>query len=348
MTNPTDNFDALTAALESGNHDEIERLMAAEEKTEKEQEDPAEDTDSAATEIPEETADDDTQSEESEDSPTDEVDNGEAPKKDEEEVSTEAAVTAASTDSLTEREKELQRELQRYKSDAGRVPFVQKRLAELERELRAYKAREAQTTQSVNGNKINASDVVLDEDTQREIDSLRETDPVMAKLFERVAKTAIATSRHNTEQVVTTLTQAEQEDEDYRFLMEQKQALLAEIPQADEIFATPQWKQWKETLTPGQRAMAESSYATDVRQALHAFAAAMQSQQAHTVPATPAVQPAAKVSTETSEKVKEARERKVAGSAEVKSTSPKKSVELDDDAFFREAYESIGKTSHIL
>lgn len=348
MTNPTDNFDALTAALESGNHDEIERLMNAEEKTEKEQEAPAEDTDSAATEIPEETADDDTQSEESEDSPTDEVENGEPSEKDKEEVSNEAAVTAASTDSLTEREKELQRELQRYKSDAGRVPFVQKRLAELERELRAYKAREAQTTQGVNS-KINATDVVLDEDTQREIDSLRETDPVMAKLLEKVAKTAIATSRHNTEQAVTTLTQAEQEDEDYRFLMEQKQALLAEIPRADEIFATPQWKEWKTTLTPGQRAMAESSYAADVRQAIYAFAAAMQSQQAAPAPVIPAAPaPAAKASTEASEKVKEARERKVAGSAEVKSTSPKKSVELDDDAFFREAYESIGKTSHIL
>lgn len=346
MTNPTDDFDAISAAIESGDLAELDKLMEEQEKTEQEQEPEAENTDSADDGVSEDTADDSNESDESEDSPTDEVENGEHSEKDKEEVSTEAAVTAASTDSPTEREKELQKELQRYKSDAGRVPFVQKRLSELERELRAYKAREAQTTQSVNG-KINATDVVLDEDTQREIDSLRETDPVMAKLFEKVAKTAIATARHNTDQVVTTLTQAEQEDEDYRFLMEQKQILLSEIPKADEIFATPQWKQWKDTLSPGQRAMAESSYASDVRQAVYAFAAAMQSLQAP-APTPVAAAPAAKVSTEASEKVKEARERKVAGSAEVKSSSPKKSVELDEEAFFREAYESIGKASHIL
>lgn len=339
--NTAKDFDAISRALEKGDTEELDRLMAvADEAPENDEEDKepevpeVEDTDSTEEKVPEE---DDAN--ESEDSPT-EVDDGDSTKDGED--PTEAAVTAASTVTNTEREKELERELQRVKSDAGRVPFIQRRMAELERELRAYKAREAQPTPGTGG--TNAASVELDPETQREIDELREVDPVMAKTLERVAKAALAAASSRVDQVVTTFTQADQEAEDYRFLSEQKAELLREIPQADQIFATPEWSRWKDTLTPGQRAMAESAYATDVKQAIYAFAAAMQAAQGRPAQPAPAVQqpdPAA-------EKVKQARNQKVAKSADVSAATARRTVELDEAAFFEEAYNKVGKDNHIL
>lgn len=319
-------FDKLSAAMDSGNFEELDRLMAAEEEVEEE-------TDEVVDEAPllpepeVETPDEDAADDKSESSP--EVDND---VDDEEETNTEAAVPAAST------AKDTEQELQRLRSDAGRVPFIQRKMAELERELRAYKARDAQPTPS-NGGKQDLKDITLDEETQREIDELREVDPTLAKTLERVAKTAIATANARVDHAVTTMTQADQEQDDFNFLMEQKSELVREIPQADAIFATPEWKQWKDTLTPGQRALAESSYASEVKQAIYAFAAVMQQQQPTKVVETPVPE---------NTKLREDRARKVGTSAEVKTSAAKKAVDLDEDAYFAEQYDKIGKANHIL
>lgn len=352
MTNSTDkDFDAIAAAMESGDLDALEKLMTSEENQETVVEEEAEPIDSAVDPALLE----DTPTEEvgtSEDSPEDdtEVADGETKPEDTSataaDAATEAATPAAST--ASEREKELERELQRYKSDAGRVPFIQRRMAELEREVRAYKARDTQPTQGV---KVSPDGVELDEETKKQIEELREIDPVMAKTMERVAKAAIAGSKAQVDQAFTTFTQVEQEHDDENFLMNQRAELVRDVPKAYEIFALPQWQEWKDTLTPGQRAMAESSYAADVKQAIYAFAATMQKAQGTEVVPTqvvttvPAATPA---STEVSDKVKEARNRKVATSAEVKTSSAKKTVELDEDAYFREMYEKVGKENHIL
>lgn len=343
MSNPTDDFDAIAKAMESGDLDALSKLMESDEENTENKEPEAELTGSAIDEVPGDDASTD-EVDESEDSPKDdEVATGET--KPEETSATEAATPAAST--ASDREKELERELQRYKSDAGRVPFIQRRMAELEREVRAYKARDTQPTQGV---KISPDGVELDDETKKQIEELREIDPVMAKTMERVAKAAIAGSKAHVDHAFTTFTQVEQEHDDENFLMEQRAELVRDVPKAYEIFALPQWKEWKETLTPGQRAMAESSYAADVKQAIYAFAAVMQQAEgaataAPVVEATPTATPA---STEVSDKIKEARQRKVATAAEVKTASAKKSVELDEDAYFREMYEKVGKENHIL
>lgn len=318
-------FDAIAKAIESGDNTELDKLM------EQENEEVAVVVEEEVL-IPEDPiVENANESEETPESKSEEV------------VPTEAAVPAASPVDETE---ELKKELQRYKSDAGRVPFIQRRMAELEREVRAYKARESQPTQGGSTPASNVAGVELDEETKAQIEELREVDPTMAKAMERIAKAAIAGSRQNAEAVITSYTQAEQEEADNRFLIEQQTELVRDVPRAYEIFATPQWKQWKETLTPGQRAMAESAYANDVKQAIYAFAAVMNQSQPAAV--TPTVEtPQVAVSTEASDKVKQARERKVGTSAEIKTGSAKKSVELDEDAYFREAYEKIGKKNHL-
>lgn len=363
MSTPTNEFDAIAKALESGDLESLDKLMKSEEEiqyTEPE----ADPTESAEPELP---GDDATKTEtvevESEDSPSnEEVANGETTDPVAEEPSTpEAAPPAASTATpVIDETEELKKELQRYKSDAGRVPFIQRRMAELERELRAYKARDTQTTQSAP--KVTTDGVELDEETKRQIDELREVDPVMAKTMERVAKAAIAGSKAQVDHVFTTYTKAEQDDDDQRFLIEQQAELVRDVPNAYQIFAHPAWAQWKQTLTPGQRAMAESAYAADVKQAIYAFAAVMQQQEAQpqqaaqpqaqqpaqVVQAVVAAPVATPASTEESDKIKEARARKVATSAEAKPTSAKAAVEFDQDAYFREMYEKIGKENHIL
>lgn len=307
-------FDAITTAMNSGNDEELDRLMAIEPEPEEEIEEVVEEV-----ELPDES---DAKKEESEESPEVEVPEDEP---------NEAASAAASS-------AERDRELQKLRSDAGRVPFIQKRMAELEREVRAYKARDSQNAPSKNGG-ANLKDIHLDEETQREIDELREVDPVMAKTLERIAKTAQATATAKVDHAVNTMTQIDQEKEEFNFLLEQKADLVREIPQADAIFATPEWSQWKNSLTPGQRALAESSYASEVKQAVYAFAAVMQN---HTQANQPQETPAG------NKELKEARDRKVGASAEVKASAAKKAVELDSDAYFEEMYNKIGKESHIL
>lgn len=318
-------FDAIASAMDKGNSEELDRLMAAEAKVEEEEVEVIEEESI----LPEEVEADPAAPEKSEDLETVETVDIKPI------VIPEAAALAASTTDL-----DKDKELQRLRSDAGRVPSIQRKMVELERELRAYKARDSQPTSSIDG-KVNLQDVQLDEETQREINELREVDPILAKTLERVAKAAIATANARVDQAVTSLTQADQERDDFNFLMEQKGELVREIPQADAIFATPQWKQWKDTLTPGQRALAESSLASEVKSAIYAFAAVMQQ---HQEPAPAAVVPP----TPESIKLKEDRQRKVGASAEVTASAAKKAVELDGDAYFAEMYDKIGKANHIL
>lgn len=326
-------FDAIAEALYSGNQAELDRLMAVdgdaqEEKTEKNEETKDE------TEAVE--ADKDT-----ENTPI----KGEKDSSEEEQEKTEAATSAASTATKQEDIESLKRELHQYKSDAGRVPYLQRRLAELERELRATKARGTTTQKADTGNKPSIQDVELDPDVQKDIDELREIDPVLAKTMERIAKTAVATASAKVDHAVTTLTQQEQEAEDFRFYTEQKARLLEQIPQAEQIFATPEWARWKESLTPARRAMAESGYADEVIQAIYAFAADMRNAQG--VNAAPAQKQEQPVTPEKNE-VQEARNRKVEASAEVANPSAKKIETFDEEQAFREMYNSLAKKNHIL
>lgn len=326
-----DEFEAISMALASDDPTEIDRVMAAGSKDKEEapkddaEDENAEDTDEDGEDTPEDDAD---KGDDQSDNETDEID--------------EAATSAAST--AKPDDKDLQAELHRLRSDAGRVPFLQRQLAELQRELRAQKARTPATSASGTGDKPTSQDlssVELDEDIKKDIEELREIDPVQANLIERVYKKAIFAANSRADHVVDTFTQTEREQEEFRFLSEQKAILAQKIPDHERIFAAPEWKQWKETLTPGQRAMAESAYANEVEQAIYAFAADMRRLHGG----------AAAAQTETSEAaetVKKARAQKAAASPDVKATSAKKAEVLDDDAYFNEAYMQTMKDNHIL
>lgn len=244
---------------------------------------------------------------------------------------------------------QLRQELHRLRSDAGRVPFVQRRNQELERELQALRAKAAAKEAPAK-----PDDVELDDETKAMIAELRETDPVVAKAVERAAKLAIGTATQKVTSAFDEFASSTQEADNERYFAEQYSVLTSRIPQAPQIFASNEWKQWKDTLTPAKRAMAESAHADDVTTAIYAFAADMRALQGNgalqTQPAPVQVQtnqpdPAA---IEAASKAEQARNRKVATAAEVSSSAAKATEEFDAASAFNEIYTRLGKENHIL
>ena len=315
-------FNAMAAAMDSGNFDELNRLMAVEgEETPAKTPNPDE-----PVETPEDTPDEPT-----------EADTSLEPEVDTPVTEPEAAPPAASTVQTPDELATLKQELHKLKSEAGRVSHMQRRTAQLEQELRALKARAPEVSTAV---PTDISKIQLDPETQQELDDLKEIDPVMARTLERIAKTAVLTANVKADTVVQAITQHDQEAEDQRFFLEQKSLLSEMIPNHDQIFASDQWREWKEKLSPGRRGLAESGYADEVAQAVYAFAADMQRLQQSTSPA-PVVVPTPESA------VTKTRARKVEQSADVRSTAPRTTAVFNEDDYFKEMYEKAASDNHI-
>lgn len=339
-------FNALATAMQAGNMDEVNRLMAVEDKVEEpeiapeEEETPTPEDDSVEEEAPEEEVEE-TPEETDEDDKTPE-DPAKGAK------DTKVAAKAATPDKIDTELEELKQKLHRAQSDAGRVPYLQRQLTELQRELRAQRARA--TEDASQGKKPTTvgriEDVELDPETQEKIDNLRTIDPVMADALERSTKASIFHSNSRVEHAVTTLTEEDQRAEDQRFYIEQKSILTQRVPQADQIFASPEWSQWKEMLTPGQRALAESAYANEVEQAIYAFAQDMKRLNGQPAASTQTEQPEPPVQEVT--EVEKARERKKSGAVESKTPTARTTKPFDEQAIFEQFYNDIGKKDNIL
>lgn len=254
------------------------------------------------------------------------------------EAATPAASTAADTE-VNETE-QLKQEIHRLKSDAGRVPYLQRRMQELERELRATKARTVTATTSGD-----QSPAALPDKVKQRIEALREIDPDLADTLEAM-HTSLAQEARGAKAAVETLVQHDEEAAERQFFEEQRTLLLRDVPQADAIFATPEWKQWKENLTPGRRALTESGYAEEMVQAIYAFAADMKRLHGNTAPASTSVvhseggdpNTTSTATQPVNNIVQESRARKVQVAAEIKSPAAKASVAFDADAAFKEMY----------
>lgn len=324
---PEFDFDSLAQAMVSGNSEELNRLM-----------------DVKATPDPELNDDSAEKPKEGEEKVDDTPEPVEKPSEGEE-AKVDTPEPAQPEPSEIE---QLRAEVHRLRSDAGRVPYVQRRNQELERELQQLRAKDA----AAKAAPTTKDDVELDEETKAIIDELKETDPVMAKAYERVAKLAVSTANAKVNTAFEEFTRTAQESDDERYYNEQKAVLVERVPQAYQIFATNEWQQWKQGLTPARRAMAESPHADEVVTAIYAFAADMQAlrggapqQPAPAQPAPAASEPAAD---EAAIKAAQARNRKVATAAEVSSSAAKATEEFDEAKMFEEMYTQIGKANHVL
>ena len=310
-------------AINSGNTEELDRLMAVELPE--------------AEEVQEEAEPQTTENEE--EGTSVEV---------KEEAAPDVKETAASTPEVVKTQESeadtLRRELHRLKSDVGRVPFMQSRMKELERELREVKL--SRNVEAGTSSADPEKQVEVPANIKQRIEELREVDPSLATLLEDMAKALRSETQSTAKHVVTTINDSEREVEEQRTVQEQYQQLLEEVPWAPQAFQSQEWKQWKDSLLPGQRAMAESTYAGDVKIALNEFARVMQARQGTATSVQQA--PPVVVVDEEAEKVKKDRERKLATSTTSKSTAAKQGAPvLDEDAAFREFYEQIQKDNHL-
>lgn len=362
MTEPSENkskstkdtdLGSLYDAIQSGDEDQLSRLMAADlpDNPDKEDEKEPNKQVTESTDTTDDTDDKPASSEEEVDN-KDTKDSGSV--KDDSDKPTEAAPPAASdrsaaseVEQLKAQIEELRQQNHRYSSDAGRVPYLQRRLAELERQTRAGTARPVNQSQDGKPapSTTDLSSIELDPEMQKELDDLKDIDPVMAKALERSHKMAILTANRRAEAMFQEREQIQTEVEDEKFYLEQKSELDRMIPQNTQIFRSPEWQEWKAGLTPGQRALAESGYANEVAQAIYAFAADMKARYGSNQEQAPEK---AQTTPEANSQVAEERARKAATSPEVKSTTAKAGSELDEDQLFREMYKKIGKETHIL
>ncbi len=310
-------------AINSGNTEELDRLMAVELPE--------------AEEVQEEAEPQTTENEE--EGTSVEVKEEAAPDVKESAASTPEVVKTQESEADT-----LRRELHRLKSDVGRVPFMQSRMKELERELREVKL--SRNVEAGTSSADPEKQVEVPANIKQRIEELREVDPSLATLLEDMAKALRSETQSTAKHVVTSINDSEREVEEQRTVQEQYQQLLEEVPWAPQAFQSQEWKQWKDSLLPGQRAMAESTYAGDVKIALNEFARVMQARQGTATSVQQA--PPVVVVDEEAEKVKKDRERKLATSTTSKSTAAKQGAPvLDEDAAFREFYEQIQKDNHL-
>lgn len=347
-------LNALYDALAKGDTDSITRLMADEgAKTPEEEPQKLEETPEKKEPEKEEKTPDSTETVETKDKKEENKDAVPSSS----ETKPEAAPSAASPDDavdevtqLKSQIEELKQQAHRMQSDAGRVPYLQRRLAELEKQARSSNRPVTKVDTKTNFTAEDYKNVELDPDTQREIDELKDVDPVMAKVVERTTKTAILTAQKRMEAVLQERETTQTEVDNELFYVEQKAELARLVPEHEKIFQSREWQEWKASLTPGQRALAESGYASEVTQAIYAFAAAMKERfpQKETKASEQAVATETPPEQPQKSEVALERTRKAQAAPEVKGPTAKPSETFDPDAYFKEMYSQIGKESHIL
>lgn len=325
-------FEDLADAVASGDNAALDRLMAGEQlESTTEEEAPSETADEEVAETPQ----------------------GDEPQESVTGVTTNEAAPVAASSSTTEEDviPIPKQELHRLKSDAGRTASLQRRMQEMDQELRALKARAATAEASTSGAQSDAAPIP--DAIKRRIEALRDIDPELADTLEAM-HTNLASEARSAKQAVVAVTQHDQEQAEYNFYMEQKTRLLEAVPQAEQVFATPAWKQWKESQTPGMRALTESGYAEDMVKAIYTFVSDMR--QMYGQPATQSqvaseggdpITNQSPVTQQANNPILENRARKVQVAAEVRSPAAKASVAFDEDTAFKEAYAKALKDMNI-
>lgn len=322
---------AITKAVNDGNFEEVDRLMAV-EITASEEPEPVEDE-------PDQPVD---EGKEEEPTPTEgetpEVDDDEKEEKDEA-ADEPAAPTPVAPDE--DKTKNIEVELHRLRSDAGRVPYLQRRTQELERELRELKLSRQAPAPSKDDGKTPAD---IPENLQKRIEALRSIDPDLADTLQEMAQALRVEAEARLTQTTREIIDQESEAQEREFIQAQYTQLVTEVPYAPQIFASNEWKQWKDRLSPGRRALAESTYADEVKVALGAFIQDMQAlhgakqEPPKAGPAAPA-QPS---------KVQEERNRKLAaGTSTAAPVAKKGGGLLDEEALYAQFYKDIQKKNHL-
>lgn len=246
----------------------------------------------------------------------------------------EAAPNAASAKATDEPDiRALLDKIHRLESAAGRVDHLQARLTQLERERKIAEKQQAAKPAETPTPAPRKSD--------ERIQKLKDIDPDMAETLETLREEMLkeAEAKFAPQRV-----EPEVVDEDLE--IQQELARLRRVHQdTDQILygqARPLWDQWKATLTPEQRAWAESDRAEEVSTALFAFKQAMAAKAAESQ-ATATTTPEKAEPAADDDKSAQARERKLRGSTITTNPAIKSKGVNDVDKLFSEMYSEIQK-----
>lgn len=235
---------------------------------------------------------------------------------------------------LREQLAKLEKDNHSLRSQAGRVPHVQRRLQELDKKL------DELTKKSPSSH---PTDAIADA-----LKGIKETDPELAdsvaKAIERAMK-EVAEASHNTAK--DTLT-ALREVELANHTDSEMDKLLGMYPNARDIFASQHWKDWKKSQNRTWQTLASSDLAEDVAEAFERYSADMLKrfpELAANVSKEEPVKEPVKTKNEEAEKIEEERNRKKQTTAKVGSPAApaKVSTPDDPDALFKKFSEQIRK-----
>ena len=167
---------------------------------------------------------------------------------------------------ITKLEQEKAQFEHRFKSDLGRVAALQRKVDELSRALAAPQtapvAEPAATSPNVAKTKFD-----------EKIARVKELDPELADVLLALKEEALESSRRELTDKVSQTEQLFRQKEEQESWHREKARLLEMVPQADQVFSNPLWREWKESQTPGVLALASSSNADEMYLAMQKFAA---------------------------------------------------------------------------
>lgn len=240
---------------------------------------------------------------------------------------------------LKEQLEKLSKENHNLRSQAGRIPSVQKRIRELDKKLEELASKQTSPSSQ-------PSDKI-----KPEIDELlkgvRDTDPDLADAIGKAiakATEGVAQELHTKERETITLLR-DQESIAYQEM--EANRLLEMYPNAADVFRSEHFVKWKANQPDGIRALAESSSADEVSLAFEKYAKDMVSQYPELAPAaaTPAASVEGKDNTEQARKIEAERQKRKTTTANVSSPNASGKIPIDDnpEALFEKHYKEIQK-----
>lgn len=154
-----------------------------------------------------------------------------------------------------------QREAQALRSQAGRVPSIQRKMAELDKKLEELRAASPSSQTST---KIKPK-------VDKLLEGIKETDPALAEAIAAAMGAAIegVDEEARTREVATLTLLREQEQAEY--VEEQKRQLLSMYPNAPQVFASPHWAEWKKSQPQHVLELAGSNSAEAVAMAFDLY-----------------------------------------------------------------------------
>lgn len=324
-------FNATSAAIRDNDPEKLDALAATQPTEIKEEVTPP-------VETPPEKADDVDDKEQKETPP---LDGKETPaeKKDEEENKGTTPPEKTELEKLQETLATLSKENHALRSQAGRVPHVQRRLQDLDKKLEELTKAHASPSSQPSAKVTPQVEEILK--------GIRETDPELAKAVALAIAAATDTVAVDATSREIASLQSQRETELTQYRDAEAQRFLEMYPNAAEVIKAPTWIEWESKQSPGIRKLCGSDNADDLSYAFDKYAADMLKlyPELATKAPVPVTDATTAEATEKAKQVEAERLRKKETTANISSPAGAGKVTMPDDpaALFKKFSEEIRK-----